>query len=137
MQAEVERVAAEDVTHAVAADDHDLQPGLLGDGLQPGRAHLARRPDTEALARDHERFPAVHTLPEIWHQVTEGAGLPARVEMVETLRNAVISRGDLVGVDGVELLARNLRIPEDECAASNQVAAVGRPVDRRGGRTSG
>jgi hypothetical protein len=57
--------------------------------------------------------------------------------MVETLRNAVIRRGDLVGVDGVELLARNLRVPEDERAASNQMAAVRRPLDRRGGRTVG
>jgi len=57
--------------------------------------------------------------------------------MVEALRNAVIRRGDLIGVDGVELLARDLRVPEDERAASNQMAAVRRPVDRRGGRTDG
>jgi hypothetical protein len=57
--------------------------------------------------------------------------------MVEALRNAVIRRSDLVGVDGVELLARNLRVPEDERAAANQVAAVPRPVDRRDGRPLG
>jgi hypothetical protein len=57
--------------------------------------------------------------------------------MVEALRNAVIRRGDLVGVDGVELLARNLRVPEDERAASDQVAAVRRPVDGPGGRSYG
>ncbi|TMF98413.1 MAG: hypothetical protein E6I10_05110 [Chloroflexi bacterium] len=79
----------------------------------------------------------MHALPEIGHQVTEGAGLPARIEMVEALRNAVIRRSDLVGVDGVELLARNLRVPEDERAAANQVAAVRRPVDRRDGRPLG
>jgi len=53
--------------------------------------------------------------------------------MVEALRNAVIRRSDLVGVDGVELLARNLWVPEDERAASNEVAAVRRPLDRRVG----
>jgi len=53
--------------------------------------------------------------------------------MVEALRDAVIRRSDLVGVDGVELLARNLWVPEDERAASNQVATVRRPLDRRVG----
>src|SRR5207302_1038701 len=135
MQAQVERVAAEDVTDTVAADDHDLEPGLLRDGLEPGRAHLPRRPDTEALAGDHERLPSMHPLTKIRHQVTKGARFPARVEMVEALRNAVIGRGDLVGVDGVELLPRDLRVPADDRATSHQVTAVRRPVDGLGGRS--
>jgi hypothetical protein len=53
--------------------------------------------------------------------------------MVEALRDAVIRRRDLVGVDGVELLPRNLGVPEDERPASDEVAAVRRPVDRRVG----
>jgi len=55
--------------------------------------------------------------------------------MVKALGHAVVRRRDLVGIDGVELLPRNLRVPEDERAASNQVAAIRRPVDRFGGRT--
>ena len=42
VQPEVERVAAEDVAHVVAADDDQLEADLLGDGLEARRAHLAR-----------------------------------------------------------------------------------------------
>jgi hypothetical protein len=79
----------------------------------------------------------MHALPEVGHQVAEGTHLPALVEAIETLRDAVIRGGDLVRVDGVELLPRNLRVPEDERAASNQVAAVLRPFGRLGRRTNG
>src|SRR5207253_4886478 len=119
----------------VTGADPDTEPAILRGGLGPGRAHLPRRPGAEALAGDHERFPAMHPLTRIRHQVTKGARFPARVEMVEALRNAVIGRGDLVGVDGVELLPRDLRVPEDERATSNQVTAVRRPVDGLGGRS--
>src|SRR5207244_474374 len=130
VQAEVERIAPEDVAQAVTADDHELEPSLLGDGLQPGRAHLARGADTEALARNHERLPPMHTLTEIGHQVAEGAELPSLVQPVEALRNAVVGWRDLVCIDRVELLPRNLRIPEDQRPASDQMVANPRPVDR-------
>src|SRR2546428_11933431 len=135
MQAEVERVPTKDIADTVAADDHDLQPSLIPNRFEPGRRRLARRADAKAFARDHERFPTVHSLPEIGHQVTEGARLPACVEMVEALGDAVVRRRDLVGIDGVELLPRNLRVPEDERAASNQVAAIQQPLDWPDGRT--
>ena len=80
VQAEVEAVAAEDVAHVGAADDHHLQADLLGDGLEPGRAHLARAADGEALTGDDEGLAAVHAGPEVGHQVAERPGLPALVE---------------------------------------------------------
>ena len=42
VQAEVDRVAPEDVAHVVAADHDHLEAGFLGDALQSGRTHLAR-----------------------------------------------------------------------------------------------
>jgi hypothetical protein len=102
VQAEVERVAAEDVAHVVAADDHHLEADFLGDALQPGRAHLARRPDREPVAGDHERL-AGGARAEVGHQVAERARLPALVERLEALGHAVGRRRDLVGVDRVEL----------------------------------
>src|SRR5438309_2526174 len=71
----------------------------------------------------------MNALPEVRHQVTERAQLPALIEPVEALRDAVIRGRDLVGVDGIQLLARNLRIPEDQRAPSNHLAAAWR--DRR------
>jgi hypothetical protein len=53
-------------------------------------------------------------LAEVGHEVAERAGLPALVKPVEALGDAIIGRRDLVGVDGVQLLARDLGIPEDE-----------------------
>jgi hypothetical protein len=79
----------------------------------------------------------MHALAKVGHQITERTDLPALVEAIEALRDAVIRWCDLVGVDGVQLLPRNLRVPEDERATSNQVAAVLRPVDRLGRRTDG
>ena len=41
VKTEVQRVAAEDVAHVVAAHDHHLEAGLVGNPFQAGRAHLA------------------------------------------------------------------------------------------------
>jgi hypothetical protein len=41
VEAKVERVAAEDVAHVVAADDHHLEADFFGNRLQPGGTHLA------------------------------------------------------------------------------------------------
>jgi len=116
LEAEIERVPAEDVAHVVAAHDHQLEARLLGDGLQAGGAHLARAPDGEPVAGDHERLAAVHALSEIGHQESERAGLPALIERIEALGHAVLGRSDLVRVDGVELLpgAAPRPIPEDQ-----------------------
>ena len=54
MQAQIERVAPEDVARLPAADDDQLAPGFLGDGLEAGGAHFARRPDREAIPDDEE-----------------------------------------------------------------------------------
>ena len=125
VQAEVEAVAAEDVAHVVAADDDHLQAGFLGDAFQPGRAHLARRSDREAIAGDDEVLAAVHARAEVGHQIAERSGLPALVEGLQALGDAVGRRRDLIGVDGVELLCelrpgKALGVPEDERAAGNQ-----------------
>ena len=80
------------------------QAGFLGDALEPGRAHLARRADREAIAGDDERLAAMHAGAEVGHQVAERSGLPALVERLEALGDAVGRRRDLIGVDRVELL---------------------------------
>src|SRR5258708_16702941 len=89
LQAEVQRIAAEDVAHVVAADDHQVAADFLRNRFQPGRAHLARRPDREAVAGDEERLAAMDARPKIWHQIAKRSGLPALVERVEALRYAV------------------------------------------------
>ncbi len=104
VQAEVERVAAEDVAHVVAADDHHLEAHLLGDRLEARGRHLARAADGEAVAGDDEGLARVHAGAEVGHQVAERPGLPALVQRVEALGHAVGRGRDLVGVDGVELL---------------------------------
>src|SRR5256714_11665879 len=55
VQAEVERVAPEDIANALAAHDHHLQSRLLRDRFQPGGAHLTRLADTETLAGNDKR----------------------------------------------------------------------------------
>ena len=123
VEAEVEGVAPEDVAHAVAADDDELEALFLSDALQSRRAHLARGADGEALARDEEILAAMDAGPEVGHEVSEGPRLPAFIESLEALRDAVGGRRDLVGVDRVEFSAGGLRVPEDERLAA----------DRRGG----
>src|SRR2546430_17124072 len=110
MKAEVERVAPEDVAHPRAADDDELAARLLTDAFEPGRAHLARRADREAIARDDEGLAAAHALAEVRHEKAERARLPAVIEGVEALRHAVVRRRDLVGVDRVELFSRDLGV---------------------------
>jgi hypothetical protein len=127
LQPEVERVAAEDVTHVLAGDDDQLETDLLGDRLQPRGAHLARRADGEPVAGDQEGLPGVDALAEVGHQVAEGTLLPLLVQRVETLRHAVLGRRDLIRVDRVELLARSLRVPEDQRAAANDAWSAGSP----------
>ena len=58
VQAEVERIAPEDVAHVLAADDHHLEAGFFGDALESGRAHLARGADREPVAGNQERLAA-------------------------------------------------------------------------------
>ena len=124
VQSQIEGVAAEDVAHVLAAHDHHLETGFVGDALETGRAHLARRPDRKPIAGDDERLTAVHARPKIGHQVTERAGLPSLIQRVEALGHTVGRRCDLIGIDGVELAAvarsGQLGIPEDECPAANQ-----------------
>src|SRR6266540_2293871 len=114
MESEVERVAAEDVAHPRAADDDQLAAGVLADALEPGGAHLARRPDREAVAGDDEVLAAVHALAEVRHQEAERACPPAVIQSLEALRHAVVRGRDLVGVDRVQLLPRHLWVPEDQ-----------------------
>ncbi len=121
LEPEVERVAPEDVPHVVAADDHQLEPRLLGHPLEAGRAHLARGADREAVAGDDEGLPRMNPLAEVGHQEAERSLLPSLVERIEALRDAVLGGRDLVRVDGVELPARPLRIPEDEGPAPDRV----------------
>src|SRR5437879_1220130 len=66
-------------------------------------------------------------LPEVRHQVTERPQLPALIEPVEALRDAVVRGRDLVGVDGIQLLAGNFWIPEDQGPPSDQLLAAGQP----------
>jgi hypothetical protein len=131
VQAEVEAVAAEDVAHVVSAHDHQLQACLFGDSLQTRRAHLARRSNGEAIARDDKRLPAVDALAKVRHQVAERSGLPLLVEGVEAFGHTVGRRRDLISVDRVEFFRElgpreALRIPEDECPAPNQRRLPGR-----------
>ena len=123
VQAEIERVAAEDVAHVVPADDHHLEAHFFGNGLEPGRRHLAGAADRKSIAGNHERFAAMHAGAEIRHQVAERSGLPALVERVEAFRHAIGGRRDLIGIDRVELLRRILRVPEDQGAAADRAAA--------------
>jgi hypothetical protein len=127
VEPEIEAVATEDVAHVPAADDHQLEPGLLGYTLEARRAHLTRGPDGKAIAGNHERLPGVHARPEVRHEVPERAGLPALVERLEALRHAIARRGDLIGIDRVELLRlrRALRVPENQRPAANQPGCSG------------
>src|SRR5690606_23919402 len=72
---------------------------------------------------------AVHPLAEVRHQVAERSGLPALVQRLEALGDAVGGRGDLIRVDRVELL-RELRpgqalgIPEDQRASADETCLL-------------
>ncbi len=124
VQSQIERVAAEDVAHVPAAHDHHLEPGLVGDAFEAGRAHLPRGPDREAIAGDDERLAPVDTRPEIGHQVAERTGLPPLIQRVEALGYTVGGRCDLIGIDGVEFApvsrAGQLGVPEDQRPSANQ-----------------
>ena len=133
VQPEVEAVAAEDVPHVVAADDDHLEAGLLGDALEAGRAHLARRSDREPVAGDDEGLPAVHARAEVGHQVAERAGFPLLVERLEALGHAVGGRRDLIRVDRVAFLGelrpwKAHRIPEDERPSTDEVVGLPRAL---------
>ncbi len=124
VQPEIQRVAAEDVPHVVAADDHHLEPDFFGDRLQAGRAHFARRPDREPIAGDDERLAAMDAGAKVRHQVAKRASLPSLVERFERFGHAVGGRRDLVGVDGVALPAvlgaGKGRIPENQGLATDE-----------------
>jgi hypothetical protein len=124
VQAEIEGVFTKDVAHVVAADHDHFQARFFGHAFESRRAHLARRSTREAIAGNQKRLSAVHSFAKIWHEVPEGSGLPALVQRLEAFGNAIRSRRDLIGVDGVELLflAWDLQIPEDERFAANQSA---------------
>ncbi|OLE15390.1 MAG: hypothetical protein AUI36_38110 [Cyanobacteria bacterium 13_1_40CM_2_61_4] len=64
----------------------------------------------------------MHALAEVGHEVAERAPLPALVQGVEALRDAVGGRRDLVGVDGIELPPRGLGVPEDQRAPTDQTS---------------
>ena len=102
MQPEIERVAAEDVSDADAADDDHLETGFLRNPLEPGGAHLTRGANCEPVAGHHEGLPAVHPFAEVGHQIAERSGLPAVVERFQAFGNAIGRRRNLVGIDGVE-----------------------------------
>ena len=134
MQPEIQRVAAEDVAHVVAADDHHLEPDFLGNRLQASRAHFAGRPDREPIAGDDEGLAAMDPGAKVRHQVAEGASLPPLVERLESFGDAVCGRRDLVGIDSVQLLAvlgpGEGRIPENQGLATDRAIArigVNRP----------
>ena len=132
MQSEVQGVAPEDVAHVGAADNHQLEAGFFGDGLQAGRAHLARRTNREPVAGNHERVAVMDAVAKVRHQVAERAGLPALVQGGEALRDTVGRRSNLIGVDGVELLAGDVPVPEDERSAANH-SSCGGTVNRLDG----
>src|ERR1700687_6352139 len=81
-------------------------------------------------ARRRSRTSPRHALPDVRHQVTEGAQFPSLVKTVEALRHAVIRRRDLIRVDGIELFARDLWVPEDQGSPANELSVAGRDVDR-------
>jgi hypothetical protein len=116
----------------VAADDHHLEAGLVGNRLQAGRAHLAGRADGEPVAATTKVSPRWHAGAEVGHQIAERSRLPALVERVEAFRHAVGGRRDLIGVDRVELLllSEDLQIPEDERLAANDRPSTSHPRPR-------
>ena len=129
LESQVEGVPAEDVPHIIPADDDHLETRLLGDPFQSGRGHLAGGADGEPVARDEEVLAAADPLPEVGHQVPERAGLPAGIEGLQALGDAVVGRRDLVGVNGVPLLSGPRGIPEDEGLAGDDAANRGRRID--------
>src|SRR6185295_11584043 len=103
VQAEVETIAPEDVAHVLTAHDDHFQPGLFRDALEPGGTHLPRRSDCKAIAGNDEVFAAMDAVPEIWHQVSKGTGLPLLVERIQAFRHTISRRRNLIGIDGVPL----------------------------------
>jgi hypothetical protein len=71
--------------------------------------------------------PAMHARAEIGHQITEGAGLPPRVERIEAFRHTVGRGGDLIRVDRVELLllSEDLEVPEDQRLSADHLRRHG------------
>ena len=134
LETEVEGVPAEDVANAGSEHEHQRRTRVPGDSKQPGRAHFPRGADSEPLPGDHEVLPGLHAGREIRHQVAECSCLPPRVEGVKALGNAVGGRGDLVGVDGVALPLRTLRIPENERLSGHRSRGTHGSVIRRSGR---
>ncbi len=137
VQPEIERIAAEDVPHVRAADDHHLEAGFFRDPLQSGRAHLARGTDREAVAGDDEGLATVHAGAKAGHQIAEGPRFPALVQRVEALRHAVGRGRNLIGINRVELprearAGKTHRIPEDERLPGDQAAAARRRPLARG-----
>src|SRR5205823_13811645 len=89
--------------------------------------------DPKTFAGNDECLASVDPLAEVGHQIAEGTQLPALVEPFQAFRNAVVRRRDLVGIDSVELLSRNLGVPEDQGTASHEVPIAGWRWRLRGG----
>src|SRR5215203_354987 len=92
--------------------------------LMPDFRARVHRGETFIVAGDDERLAAMNAGTEIGHQIAEGANLPSFIEGFKRLGHAVGGRRDLVGVDGVPLLAvlstGKGRIPEDQRLAKDQ-----------------
>ncbi len=136
VQPEIQRVAAKDVAHVVAADDHHLAAGFFGDAFQASRTHFAGRSDGESVAGDDKRLAAMDACAEVGHQIAKGAGLPTLVKSVERLGHAIGGGCDLVGVDGVAFLpvlrTGEGRIPENQRLATDEPLLRQVRLSRRG-----
>ena len=106
------------------ADDDQLESHFLGDALESGGTHLARRTDRKTITGNQERLARVDACPEVGHQVPERSGLPPLVERIQTLGHAIGRRSDLVGVDCIKFFGTrgSLRIPEHERPPVNQAS---------------
>src|SRR5262249_4507779 len=126
VEPETQRVSPEDVAHVGAADNDHLTAGFLGNALQSRRRHFARGADREAVARDEEGLARMHPPSEIGHEVTERARLPAFVQSLQTLGDAILGGRDLIGVDRVQLLPWALGDPDDQGAPADRLGCGGR-----------
>ena len=90
--------------------------------LRPAGLISREEPIAKRSPAIDESLAAVDPLAEVGHQIAERSRLPALVERLEALRDAVGRRGDLVGVDGVELA----RVLVPGSLGSQKISAVPR-----------
>ena len=99
MQPEVERIAAEE-TDANAADDDHVETSFSAIPFSPrGSSHA--RSQLRTGRRAHKRLRGARSR-KVGHQITKRSSLPPFVERLQTFRNAISCRCNLVGIDGVE-----------------------------------